>query len=86
MNPNTSVPQVTVRWSPQEVHGMYASAFRDLVAERKEAGDLVAARELERMASQSEAGLDTARTAWEAEFGEARHQAVEAEVDREAER
>jgi hypothetical protein len=42
-----------------------------MAAEKAAAGDMVAARELERLASQSEASLDAAREAWEAQFGEA---------------
>jgi hypothetical protein len=82
MNPDTSVPQVTVEWSPQEIHGIHTAQFRDLAAEKREAGDQAAARELERMAEQSEAALDAALAQWEAEFGEVHRD--EAEVDQEA--
>jgi hypothetical protein len=83
MNPDTSVPQVTVAWSPQEVHGMHAAMFRDMAAEKWEAGDEAAAREWDRLASQSEAALDAARAQWEAEYGEVQDQA---EAEQEAER
>jgi hypothetical protein len=82
MNLGTSVPQVTVEWSPQEIHGIHAAQFRDMAAEKWAAGDEAAARELERMAERSEAARDAARAQWEAEFGEVHRD--EAEVDQEA--
>jgi hypothetical protein len=86
-NLNSSVPEITVRWSPGEVRGMAASVYRDLADERRAAGDVAAARELERLAEQPEATLEAARQAWEAQFGESheverRAAQVELEMDR----
>jgi hypothetical protein len=53
-----------------------------MAAEKWEAGDEAAARELERMAEQSEAARDAARAQWEAEYGELHRE--QAEVDQEA--
>lgn len=54
-----------------------------LAQDRLAAGDVAAGRELERMASQSEAALEAARAQWEAKYGKVHH---EAEADREGER
>ena len=72
MNPKTSLSQVDVEWSPKEVRSMASTAYRDLAAERRAAGDLTAARELERLAETPEATLDAAREAWDAQFGAGR--------------
>jgi hypothetical protein len=69
-NLNSSVPEITVRWSPGEVRGMASSVYRDLADERRAAGDVAAARELDRLAEQPEATLEAARQAWAAQFGE----------------
>ena len=51
---------------------MASSVYRDLADERRAAGDIAAARELERLADQPEATLEAARQAWEAQFGQPR--------------
>ena len=76
MNPRTSVPEVRVQWAAREVRSMAATAYRDLADEARVAGDLVAAREFERLAETPEATLDAAREAWEARFGEASRETV----------
>jgi hypothetical protein len=68
MNPKTSVGHTKVRWTPPEVHGIAAEAFREMAAEKAAAGDQAAALALERMASDSEAALDSARRAWDGRF------------------
>jgi hypothetical protein len=63
---------------------MASSVYRDLADERRAAGDLTAARELERLAEQPEATLEAARQAWQAQFGES-HQLERREADLELE-
>ncbi|MBO0702258.1 MAG: hypothetical protein J2P38_04945 [Candidatus Dormibacteraeota bacterium] len=83
MNPKTSVPQVDVKWSPQEVHSIQLAQLRELAQERLAAGDAAAARELEVLASRSEAALEAARAQWQAEYGEVyREVEPQVEVDR----
>jgi hypothetical protein len=69
-NLKTSLPQIEVHWSAREIRSMASSAYRDLADERRAAGDIAGARELERLAEQPEATLDAARKAWEAQFGD----------------
>jgi hypothetical protein len=75
MNPTTSVEQtpvaptpVEVEWTSREVRDIHATALREMSAEKAAAGDQVAARELERMASQSEASIEVARREWASRF------------------
>lgn len=51
--------QVAVNWSPVDAHAIYADALRCYAREKREVGDLAAARELERMAD-VEAGKEEA--------------------------
>ena len=60
---------------------MTSPAYRDLAAERRAAGDLVAARELERLAETPEATFDAARVAWEAQFGNGWREVERASVE-----
>jgi hypothetical protein len=84
MNLDTSVPDVRVVWSVQESHRIAASAFREMAEEKAAAGLHAEARELERLAAVSEATVEAAREAWDAQFGEA-HQETE-HADQEVER
>ena len=85
-NLDSSVPEIAVQWSSQEVRGMAASMYRDLADERRAAGDVAAARELERLAEQPEATLEAARQAWEAQYGgshELEHREAELKLEME---
>ena len=82
MNPKTSLGHTKVRWTPPEVHGIAAEAFREMAAEKAAVGDQAAAIALERMASDAEAALDAARRAWAGRFASRGRRGASREAER----